>query len=340
MVVDQTTTEKGGAERHEFVAPADAGRLDRWLAGELPISRSRLQTLIERGAVLVDGEIARSNLKLRGGEAVVLEIPARPTSTLVSSEIEVPILFQDDHLIVVNKPAGLVVHPAAGHRDDTLVNALLPALGDVVEDESDDRPGIDHRLDRGTSGILVVARTPTARARLAEQFSAHTADRRYLALVWGAPDQKSGTIDAPLGRHHQDRKRFAVVSGGRRAITRWTLLQTVRVATPGRGTGVPVSLLECRLETGRTHQVRVHLQHVGLPVVADPLYGRKGPAPESLSETLDGLDHQLLHARRLGFAHPVTGEPLLFECDPPDDYLAVLEHLGLLAAAGAKSASD
>ena len=325
-------TDQDGAERHDLRAPMDAGRLDRWLAGELPISRSRLQTLIERGHVTVDGETARSNFKLKGGEAVLVEIPARPTSTLVTSQIDVPILFQDEHIIVVDKPAGLVVHPAAGHRDDTLVNALLPALGEVVEDEGDDRPGIVHRLDRGTSGVMVVARTPLARASLAEQFSAHSADRRYLALVWGAPDQKSGTIDAPLGRHHQDRKRFAVVSGGRRALTRWRLLATARAITPGRGAGAPLSLLECRLETGRTHQVRVHLQHIGLPVVSDPLYGRNGPAPGSLAGALEGVDHQLLHARRLGLKHPATAEDLLFETDPPEDYLAVLAHLGLIEA--------
>lgn len=316
-------------QRYSLVAPPDAGRLDRWLAGEVPLSRSRLQDLIERGCVSVDGEKAKSNFKLRGGEAVEVEIPARPTSALATSQIDVPILFQDEHIIVVDKPAGLVVHPAAGHRDDTLVNALLPALGEVVDDEQDDRPGIVHRLDRGTSGVMVVARTPLAREKLAEQFAAHSADRRYLALVWGAPDQKTGVIDAPLGRHPQDRKRFAVVSGGRRAITRWALMLSARVATPGRGVGVPVSLLECRLETGRTHQVRVHLQHVGLPVVADPLYGRKGPAPESIQGVLDGLDHQLLHARRLGLVHPATGEAMLFESPPPPDFLSVLEWLGL-----------
>ena len=304
-----------------LVAPAFAGRLDRWLAGELPLSRSRIQALIAQGQVTVDGQVARAAQTLRGGEAVVVTVPEQRPAGLVAQDLAVPVLFQDDHVIVVNKPPGLVVHPAAGHHDGTLVNALLPSLPEADTDDADAamRPGIVHRLDRGTSGVLVVARTPEASAHLAAQFHAHSADRRYLALVWGAPKDRAGTIDAPLGRHPSDRKRFAVVRDGRRAITRWRLAQS----QPLPGGGV-VSLLICQLETGRTHQVRVHLLHLGLPVVGDPLYGRQGPVPPALVAALEGLDHQLLHAGLLGFDHPATGERVRFSAPPPPEWTPVL----------------
>lgn len=315
-------------ERHALTAPADAGRLDRWLASALPISRSRITGLIDEGRVRVDGRAARPSQKLVGGELVEVSVPPPPSTALVAQDLDVPLLYQDEHLLVVHKPAGMVVHPAAGHRDGTLVNALLPAISAGEGDEPWDpaRPGIVHRLDRGTSGVLVVARTPEAHEGLARQFAAHTADRRYVALVWGQPRDLSGTIDAPLGRHPTDRLRFAVVPDGRRAVTHWRARGTT---TDPRAASLRVSVLECRLETGRTHQVRVHLQHLGHPVVGDPLYRRSGPVPDALRPLVEGIDHQLLHAWRLGFTHPITGANLCFEAPPPPELVGLATALGL-----------
>jgi len=226
----------------------------------------------------------------------------------------------------VNKPAGMVVHPAPGHASGTLVNALLPDLPDEAED--DPRPGIVHRLDRGTSGVLVVARTPDAHAALAAQFAAHSTERRYLALVWGTTRDLSGTIDAPLGRHPSDRKRFAVRPGGRRAITHWWRLAEVRLPEHRDGGGV-LSLIQCRLDTGRTHQVRVHLEHLGLSLLGDPTYGRKRAAPPALAEALATLDHPLLHAWVLAFTHPATGARMHFQTPPPPDFQAFLDTLSI-----------
>lgn len=316
-----------GAGRHALVAPVGAGRLDRWLAGALPGTRSRIAALIEAGRVVVDGRPGKAAQRLSGGERVEVDVPEPPAPALIPQDLGVPVLWQDEAVIVVNKPAGLVVHPAAGHRDGTLVNALLPDLEAAQDDEAPDRPGIVHRLDRGTSGVLVVARTAEAMSALSAQFAAHSVERRYLALVWGEPRDASGTVDAALGRHPTDRKRFAVVRSGKRAVTHWRRLRSARLSS-GRA-NVVLSLLECRLETGRTHQVRVHLAHLGLPVVGDPVYGRRGATPEPLREALTGLDHQLLHAAILGFRHPITGEAMRWEVPPPPDYLAVLEAAGL-----------
>ncbi len=310
-----------------LTAPDDAGRLDRWLALATPLSRSRVQELIDQGRVLVEGQAARASQRLHGGELVALDVPPAAPPALLPQDLDIPILYQDDAVIVVDKPAGLVVHPAAGHRDGTLVNALLPALDQAADEDAPERPGIVHRLDRGTSGVLVVARTAEAMAHLAAQFAAHTVDRRYLALVWGQPRDQAGTIDADLGRHPADRKRFAVVRQGRHAVTHFRVLETAR-STVGRGV-VTISLLECRLETGRTHQVRVHLAHLGHPVLGDPVYGKKGPPPEPVRAALLGVDHQLLHARRLGFVHPTSGETMVFESAPPPDFLKVLQAAGL-----------
>ena len=312
---------------HALIAPAGAGRLDRWLAGALPGSRSRIAALIEGSRVMVDGRPGRAAQRLSGGERVEVEVDQPPPPALLPQDLDVPVLYQDEAVIVVNKPAGLVVHPAAGHRDGTLVNALLPDLEAALDEEAPERPGIVHRLDRGTSGVLVVARTAEAMSALAAQFAEHSVERRYLALVWGEPRDAAGTVDAPLGRHPTDRKRFAVVRSGRRAVTHWRRLQTARIVS-GRGS-LPLSLLECRLETGRTHQVRVHLAELGHPVVGDPVYGRRGAPPEPLRAALAGLDHQLLHAAVLGFTHPLSGERLRWETPPPADYLAVLAAVGL-----------
>ncbi len=313
--------------RNALVAPDGAGRLDRWLAEATPLTRGRVQELIEQGRVTVEGRPARPSLRLHGGERVELDLPPTPAHTLLPEDLDVPLLYQDESVLVVDKPAGLVVHPAAGHRDGTLVNALLPALEGAADEDAPDRPGIVHRLDRGTSGLLVVARTPDAVAHLSAQFAEHSVERLYLALVWGAPRDLSGTIDAPLGRHPTERRRFAVTRDGRRAVTHYQTLQTARIQV-SRAV-VTVSLLQCRLETGRTHQVRVHLAHLGHPVLCDPLYGRRGAPPEPLFSALEPIDHQLLHARRLAFTHPVSGERMSFESPPPADFRAALEAAGI-----------
>jgi 23S rRNA pseudouridine1911/1915/1917 synthase len=288
-------------------------RCDRWLAGVLGWSRSRVKELFDAGRVQTsEGVPLRARDALEPGASVTVRIPEAPVpQALLQEDIDVPLVFQDEHVLVVDKPADLVVHPARGHQTGTLVNALL----DLVEEGLDaERPGIVHRLDKGTSGLLVVARTRQAQSNLQAQFEQHSVDRRYLALVWGIPRDLSGTIDAPLARHAKDRMRFAVSDNGRRAVTHWKRLAV----------GKAISLVECRLETGRTHQVRVHLHHLGHGVVGDPLYrprGTPGSAPL--------VDHQLLHAFRLGFDHPATGERVTFETPPPADFLATLASLAI-----------
>ena len=313
-----------------FTAPEDAGRLDRWLAGLLPQSRSRIQSLIKSGSILVDGQPARPSLKLAGGEVVCVDIPPPPPSDLIAQDIPVEILYEDAHVMVVVKPAGMVVHPSRGHPDSTLVNALLHRIRSSGQGPGDpSRPGIIHRLDKGTSGVLVVTRSDLAHSGLAAQFAAHTVHRRYLALVWGRPDPLLGRIDARLGRHPKDRLRFAVVGEGvgKHAITHYRTLATSR--PPGTGRGGEVSLIECHLETGRTHQIRVHLTHIGHPLLGDPVYVSKQKRPSAWRPLLAGLDHQLLHAAQLGFTHPISGETVRCDRAPPPDFQALLARVGI-----------
>ena len=330
------------------IPPTGRGRLDAVLAGEVPLSRSRLQAVIEEGGVTVEGAVVRRpRHKLRGGERVTVALPPPPTTTLEPEDIPVPVLHLDDDLVVVDKPAGLVVHPARGHASGTLVNALLHLLGaargasEVRGHPTDPlRPGIVHRLDKGTSGVMVVARTPASLTDLSGQFAARTVGRRYLALVWGRMADGAGTIDAPLARHPTDRLRFHVQEGGKRAVTHWT--RVAEATTGGRGDphGGVVSLIRCRLETGRTHQIRVHLAHLSRPLLGDPVYGpRKRRVPPSLAATLGAVDHQLLHAAQLDLTHPVTGERLGWWTAPPPDFQAVAEALGL-GPAVAEAARD
>ncbi|MCK6506328.1 RluA family pseudouridine synthase [Myxococcota bacterium] len=310
-------------ERHVLVAPPGAGRLDRWLAEVLPISRSRIQELVRLGRVTVDGRSCKASLSLEGDEQVVVEVPPPPPSELVRDAIPVPILHMDEDLLVVDKPAGLVVHPAKGHDRGTLVNALLHHLDEAGGDPS--RPGVVHRLDKGTSGVMVVARTPRAMERLAADFASHDLDRRYLALVKGKMPAPAGVVRARLGRHPTDRKRFAVVqAGGKEAVTRWAVRGEARLPVPGARDGGVLSLVECRLETGRTHQVRVHMAHLGHPVLCDPLYRSNGLPPPALRPLLEPIDHQLLHAWHLSIRHPITGAWLSFTVPPPADFRAVL----------------
>lgn len=308
-------------------------RLDRFLVVALSTleeapSRAELQRWIEGGRVTVDGTIRKAADKLREGAQVVVEPDvAALTTAKPEAGIEFDVLYKDKSLIVVNKPAGLVVHPARGHEGGTLVNGLL-ALGafDVVgkaEDLSDARdaqgylrPGIVHRLDKGTSGVMVVARTANAREKLKAQFQDHTIDREYVAICAGAV--KPQTFDTLHGRHPTERLRFtSKVKTGKRAITKVTVIESFA----GRATYVA-----CRLETGRTHQIRVHLAESGHAIIGDPVYG-KPPKDPFLRRVAGELGHQALHARVLGFVHPTTRERLLFEAPPPADFLSALAAL-------------
>ena len=306
----------------------DAGeRADRFLAARIgSLSRSRLKGLIEQGLVQRDGAIVTDPAeKIRAGMTYALIRPPLAPAIPQAESIPFPILFEDAHLIVLDKPAGLVVHPAPGNEDGTLVNALLGHCGDTLPGiGGEKRPGIVHRLDKDTSGVMVVAKTEQALARLSADFASRNLDRAYLALAWGIPAKMEGEIEGAIGRDPKDRKRMALVrSGGKPALTRYRVRKTFHGA---------VTLIECRLATGRTHQIRVHLASIGHPIVGDPVYLRRIPAaaralPDPLRRTLLDFPRQALHAARLGFAHPATGEQLQFETPPPPDFLAILADL-------------
>jgi 23S rRNA pseudouridine1911/1915/1917 synthase len=320
------------------VTVAEAGRLDKVLAAAAPsLSRSRLRGLIEAGAV-ADGAgavIVDARHTARAGERFVLTIPPATPATPVPEALPLNVVFEDAHLIVVDKAAGMMVHPAPGAERGTLVAALLHHCGDSLSGIGGvARPGIVHRIDKDTSGLLVVAKTDAAHGGLAAQFAAHDLERSYLAVCWGAPDRASPRlaglpvvsfetggvlrIDAPIARHRIDRKKMAVVAGGRRAVTRFALEQRF-----GPTEKPHTALLRCRLETGRTHQIRVHLAHVGHPLVGDPVYGRALPVPDAAR----AFRRQALHAATLGFVHPVTGQPLRFECPMPTDLVELTKRL-------------
>jgi 23S rRNA pseudouridine1911/1915/1917 synthase len=298
-------------------------RLDRALADALPtLSRERLKALIRSGAVETRGAAVRDPaLKVKGGEALRVAVPEPTPAHNEAQDIPLTIVFEDDHLLVVDKPAGLVVHPAAGNLDGTLVNALLhhcagklSGIGGVA------RPGIVHRIDKDTSGILVVAKTDVAHEGLAKQFAAHSIDRRYLAILSGVPKSSGGIVDAPLARSATNRKKIAIVEGGRgkRAVTHWKRLDILRDA----------ALVECRLETGRTHQVRVHMASIGHPLLGDPVYGRAGKTHSKLLSELN-FHRQALHAAELGFMHPVTKNRLSFSSPMPADMQELKRALGV-----------
>jgi len=306
------------------LTPSHAGwRLDRALADSLPtLSRERVKALVKSGALERLGAAVRDPaLKVTGDEAFRLSVPEAAPAHNQAQDIPLTIVFEDEHLLVVDKPAGLVVHPAAGNFDGTLVNALLhhcagrlSGIGGVA------RPGIVHRIDKDTSGLLVVAKSDPAHEGLAKQFAAHSIDRRYLAAVSGVPKTAEGTVDAPLARSSSDRKKIAIVDDGRgkRAVTHWTRLKQWRDS----------ALVECRLETGRTHQVRVHMASIGHPLLGDPVYGRYG---KRLQEVVKGLSfhRQALHAAVLGFTHPITKHRLSFQSDVPDDMQELFTALGV-----------
>ena len=289
----------------------DGERLDVFAAALAGITRSRAGALIRQGSVVVDGAAqAKAGFRLKPGMAVRVALPPAAPVALQAEDIALDILYQDDDLAVVFKPSGMVVHPAAGNETGTLVNALLTHLDNLSGIGGEIRPGIVHRIDKDTSGLLLVAKNDFAHVALSGQIKAHTVKRAYRAIVIGGFKENEGTVEGPIGRHPTDRKRMAIVPGGRDATTHWTALEPLRGAT----------LIEARLTTGRTHQIRVHMASIGHPVLGDPVYGpKKSPCPVQ--------GGQLLHAFRLGFVHPRTGEEMLFEADPEPRFLYWLEKL-------------
>ncbi len=318
----------GAASRRSFVVgPADAGvRLDRFLQAQAPdLSRTRLQALIAAGHVQVTGGHPRASHRLRAGARVAIDVPPPEPLTLTPEPIPLDVVYEDADLLVVNKPAGLVVHPGAGHRTGTLVHALLAHCGPTLSGVGGARrPGIVHRLDRGTSGLLVVAKADHAHLALAQQLKVRTVERRYLALVHGRLALPEGVVETAIGRDPRDRLRMAVrpAGAGRPALTRYRVLE--RFVRPA-----PLMLLELSLGTGRTHQIRVHLAHLGVPVVGDRTYRRRGlaPADAELAVRVARLGGQALHAAILGFAHPTTGARHRFEAPPPPAFTALLAWL-------------
>ena len=315
-------------------AEAAGGRLDATLARALPaFSRNRVKDLILAGAVSINGETATEpKIRVRAGDAIVLSAPEPVDAEPLPEPIPLDILYEDEHLIVINKPAGMVVHPAPGNPGGTLVNALLHHCGDSLKGIGGvRRPGIVHRLDKETSGVLVAAKTEAAHAGLAEQFADHGRSgplfRRYVAFAWGRTQQARGSVEAPLGRDPNNRLKHAVRRDGREAVTHYA------VEARYGGEGWDVTRLSCVLETGRTHQIRVHLAHIGHPLLADPLYAtgfatKANRLPEPLRTIVTGLGRQALHAAELGFEHPVTREEMAFEAPLPDDLARLAGALG------------
>ena len=320
-----------GTQQEIAVSGKEAGgRLDRVLAGHSGLSRTRLKALILDGKVSVGGRTIRNpSRRVNAGDAIVVNVPEPEEAEPAGEDIPLKIVFEDDELIVIDKPAGLVVHPAAGHATGTLVNALIAHCGDSLSGIGGvKRPGIVHRLDKDTTGLMVVAKTDRAHQALAAQFADHgrtgPLKRGYLALAWGAPPRPKGTVDAPLGRHPKSRDKIAVRRDGRASITHWHVLERY----PGKGsakTGAPIaSLIECRLETGRTHQIRVHMAHIGHPLLGDSVYGpgfrtKAAQLPPQARDALEGLGRQALHAYLLSIRHPTTGRQLEFRSELPVD---------------------
>ena len=285
-------------------------RLDAFLSADGTLTRSQAARLIAEGRVRVNGKPAAKSARLSGGETVTVDVPQLRETALPPQDIPLDVVYEDDDVIVVNKPTGLVVHPAPGHPDGTLVNALLHHCGDSLSGiGGEKRPGIVHRIDRDTSGLIIAAKNDAAHLALSAQLKDHSLSRTYECLVTGNMKQDSGTVDAPIGRSSADRKKMAVVPTGRRAVTHWEVVARY----PG------VTHLRCRLETGRTHQIRVHMAYIGHPILGDTVYGAKKPVP--------GLTGQCLHAAGLRFIHPRTGEPVELHCPLPPEFTAMLQKL-------------
>ena len=295
-------------ELHEFRVTVSESRLDQYLAGlDTGMTRSRLSRLIVEGQVLVNGGPAKPSHKVRAGDRVLLSVPPPRPPSVGPQEIPVTVVYQDASVVVIDKPAGLAVHPGPGHPDMTLVNALLAMCPDIQGIGGEIRPGIVHRLDKDTSGLMMVAKTHQAHNDLSSQIKSRQVTKGYLALVEGTPKQLHGKVDAPVGRHPRRRTRMAVVVGGKEARTNYKVIHQV----------AGYSLLEIYLETGRTHQIRVHMAYLGHPLLGDTTYGR--------SSSL--VNRHFLHAFHLGFKHPVNGESLEFKIDLPSDLTPVLDAL-------------
>jgi 23S rRNA pseudouridine1911/1915/1917 synthase len=321
-------------EHYTFVVDAGQSpqRIDQYLAVRLThLSRSRIQLAIEAGLITINGQPTRPSSKVRPKQVIQVRMPYPPPLELTPEPIPLSIPYEDPYLLVVYKPAGMSCHPGAGVYHGTLLNALLYHLrGQALPatEQNAARPGLVHRIDKDTTGLLVVAKEESAYFGLAKQFFDHSTDRRYYALVWGEPKADGGTITAHIGRDPHDRKRYRAFprgESGKHAITHWRVVERLRLST----------LVECRLETGRTHQIRVHLAHIGHPLVGDATYGGDRPRLPLHSPTQAKLAHELLrymprqalHAYRLGFVHPVTGEKLLFEAPLPEDMAQALAFL-------------
>ena len=311
---------------------AAGARLDKWLAENVPeVSRSRLKTLIENGAVIVAGKHERDPAyRLKPGQAIDVHLPVAVDATPAAQTMDLEIAYEDEPLIVIDKPVGLVVHPAPGNLDRTLVNALLAHCGDSLAGIGGvRRPGIVHRIDKDTSGLLVAAKTDAAHASLSAQFAAHTIERRYDAVVWGVPHPHQDDIVGAIGRSRHNRKKMAILQrGGKAAETAYSTVATF---------GDLAAHVRCRLKTGRTHQIRVHMASIGHPLIGDATYGSnrrrslKQASPE-LAEILKNFSRQALHASTLGFIHPVTGKKLRFASPLPEDMAELLNALSELEA--------
>jgi 23S rRNA pseudouridine1911/1915/1917 synthase len=319
------------AELIQFVVEVGGERLDSYVAAHAPeLSRARVQQLLKAGEITVNGAVEKARYKVEPDDCIVLRLPAPVAPVGVAGEnIPLDIVYQDADLLVINKPAGLVVHPAAGHWTGTLVNALLFHVQDLSGIGGELRPGIVHRLDKETSGLMLAAKNDVAHRALAEMIQARTVSREYIALAWGVISEETFTVDAPIGRHPSERQRMAVLAGEHEQHTRRPAVThfTVRERLPH------ASVLTARLETGRTHQIRVHLHHVGHPVVGDPVYGERiarrylallSPVARAAVAALPG---QALHAFRLSFPHPRSGEYLSFEAPPPAYFTRAWEAL-------------
>lgn len=313
------------------VSDTEAGeRLDKVLAaGAAGLSRARLQSLIESGCVRCGGTVvAGSSRKTKAGEVYEIDVPPPEEAVPVAQDIPLDVVYEDAHLIVINKPADLVVHPAAGNHDGTLVNALLAHCGDALSGIGGvKRPGIVHRLDKETSGLMVVAKNDAAHHGLSAQLATRTLTRVYQAVVWGVPSPAQGHIETQIGRHKTNRKKMAVLEGGGKdAVTDYRILENFSLLA---------SLVECRLKTGRTHQIRVHMAHIGYPLVGDPLYGKTSTAkflkqmkaPAAAAAMLQGFPRQALHAAQLEFIHPISENRISLRADLPADMQTLLRAL-------------